>query len=250
MPRISKKPRVRNGFLARGIESLSRSEAFHKSGRWAKKPKEWKAIPKTQRPNPNAPKVKPLGGKVESTRVVKPRRTPKVYPVDAPKKRLPSRKSHHHTPKVRKSLNSGTVVIILSGKFRGKRVVVLKALPSGLLLVTGPFQVNGVPLRRVNPAYVIATTTKLDLSGFTLDAKFNDAYFAKSKSKEKKKAQSEDQYFSTEKKKKEIKPERKEDQKIVDKALIEIVDKTEHLRAYLSARFSLTRHQYPHLLKF
>jgi len=249
MPRISKKPRVRNGFLARGIESLSRSEAFHKSGRWAKKPNEWKITPKTQRPNPNAPKVKPLRGKVESTRVVKPR-TPKFYPVDKPKKKLPSRKSHHHAPKVRKSLRPGTVVIVLSGKFRGKRVVLLKTLPSGLLLVTGPFQVNGVPLRRVNPAYVIATATKLDLSGFTLDAKFNDAYFAKSKSKEKKKAHSEDQYFSTEKKKKEIKPERKEDQKTVDKTLIGIVDKIEHLRSYLSARFSLTRHQYPHLLKF
>merc|ERR1712006_34869 len=90
----------------------------------------------------------------------------------------------------------GTVLILLAGRFRGKRVVFLKQLASGMLLVTGPYGINGVPLRRVNQAYVIATKTKLDISGVTVDGKFNDAYFRRPVKVAKKKT--EDEFFASE----------------------------------------------------
>jgi len=79
-------------------------------------------------------------------------------------------KRKRNTPKPsagRKSITPGTVVILLSGAHRGRRAVVLKSLPSGNVLVTGPYAINGVPLKRVNPAYVIATSTKVPLDGVT-----------------------------------------------------------------------------------
>merc|ERR1712199_78532 len=70
---------------------------------------------------------------------------PRYYPAEDIKGKLG--KKHHNTSKqtkLRSTITPGTVVILLSG----------------LMLITGPYKINGVPLRRVPQSYVIATQTK------------------------------------------------------------------------------------------
>lgn len=149
--------------------------------------------------------------------------------------------------KLRASLVPGTVLILLAGRFRGKRVVYLKSLDDNTLLVSGPFKVNGVPLRRVNARYVIATLTKINVAGVDV-SKFNAAYFGREKVNRSKK--SEAAFFDENAPKKEIKAERVADQKAVDASLLSEIKKTPLLKQYLSASFSLKTGDKPHLLKF
>ncbi|KAF1990742.1 60S ribosomal protein L6 [Aulographum hederae CBS 113979] len=154
--------------------------------------------------------------------------------------------------KYRSSLQPGTVLILLAGRFRGKRVVLLKQLSGGVLLVTGPFKINGVPLRRVNAAYVIATSTKVDLKGIddkTIDKVSGDSYFAREKRDKK---TGEEAFFKQGEKaeKKEIDSSRVEDQKAVDKALLASIKKVDSLGPYLASSFSLRKGQKPHAMVF
>lgn len=58
--------------------------------------------------------------------------------------------------------------------------------------MTGPFKANGVPLRRVNARYVIATSQKVDLSGVdskVLDKVSVEGYFSRGKAEQKKKGE-------------------------------------------------------------
>jgi len=111
------------------------------------------------------------------------RYVPSVY------KRRPKRhtKSFDFPTRLRKSLTPGTVCIVLSGRYAGKRVVYLKQLKTGLCVVTGPFKLNGVPLRRINQCYLIATTTKVDFSGVSVPSDVDDKFFTRDVVKSEKK---------------------------------------------------------------
>merc|ERR1712199_131684 len=110
----------------------------------------------------------------------------RYYPAEDVKKKLGN---HHNTTKqtkLRANITPGPVLILLAGHFKGQRVVFLKQLDSGLLLITGPYSINGVPLRRVPQSYVISTQTKIDISGVTIPGEVNDEMFKKAVTKKKK----------------------------------------------------------------
>ncbi|RWR82847.1 60S ribosomal protein L6 [Cinnamomum micranthum f. kanehirae] len=222
----------RNPNLIRGVGKFSRSKMYHKRGLWAIKAKNGGVFPRHD-PKPSAPKPQ--------------EKPPKFYPADDVKKPILNHRKHKPT-KLRASITPGTVLIILAGRFMGKRVVFLKQLPSGLLLVTGPFKVNGVPLRRVNQAYVIATSTKVDISCVDVE-KFDDKYFTKERKKKQKKGEGE--FFEAEKEETKALPqEKKDDQKAIDSQLLKSIEAVPELKAYLAARFSLRSGMKPHELVF
>jgi len=171
----------------------------------------------------------------------------KWYPAEDEPVNKKVRKTQKPTT-LRPSLKPGAVLIILAGRFRGKRVVYLKPLSGGVILVTGPFKLNGVPLRRVNSRYVIATSTIVDISGIDLE-KFDEKYFAKDKEAKKSK---EEKFFEAGKKpeKKPVPEVRKADQKEIDAAVTKAIKQTPHLSAYISSTFSLSKGDRPHLMKF
>lgn len=224
MPKV-RKSGSRNRALSRGINAFSKAQMARKTGKWRF----------TGSKQAKAPKAAAAEAKA-----------PKYYPADDVPYPL-TRRFTPGTAKLRASITPGTVCILLSGRHRGKRVVFLNQLPSGLLLVTGPYKVNGVPLRRVNQRYVIATSTKVDVSGVAVPDTVNDAFF-KRPAAPKKSAGTEGEFFATEDGAVEIAAERKELQKSVDASILKGLDAT--LKKYLGAKFSLTNGQAPHTMKF
>jgi len=233
---------TRNPEIRRGVRKYSRSASYKKSGRFAKKATEWKNVEKKAKPV--ATKEKTFGN---GKRTIAPKAT-RYYPAEDVPRPLKSKKAAPKPAQLRAAITPGTVLILLAGRFRGRRVVFLNQLPSGLLLVTGPYKRNGVPTRRVNQAYVIATSTKVDVTGVDTK-KYTDDYFRRPQKKvvEKK----EEEFFTKkEEKKNVIDPKRAEDQKALDTALIAKIKAVPLLSAYLKSLFTLRKGQFPHELKF
>ena len=151
------------------------------------------------------------------------------------------KKTHISAP-----LTPGQVVILLSGRFRGRRVVFLKNLDSNLLLVTGPYKYNGVPLKRVNAAYVLPTNTKLKVDGKVADKINNDFFKRVEVAREKK----EDFFVEDKVKKERVTKERSAAQNEVDTAVKKAVDEVPMMKEYLRNRFALKDGDKPHLMKF
>jgi len=231
-------------FLAPGVPKRNRSTNYHRKGLWTRKGK-----PGVQKPaaaSTTKTVVKDFGKKKPGKRTVITPKAPRFYPAEDTQQPTYSR-SKHNPPKIRKSLKPGAVVILLAGKFRGRRAVLLKTLPSGLAVVTGPYKINGVPIKRVDPAYLIVTSTCVDIGG-DLGLKLNDDYFKRPKDSQA--AKPANVLEGEAAKKKEIAQSRKDDQVKVDKLVLAAVKKQKFLKPYLASRFTLSYGQFPHSLKF
>ena len=198
--------------------------------------------------------VKKIGGENNggTRKVLVGKRKKTWYPTeDPPKKRTGRHTYKKHKRTIKKGIEPGRVVIVLSGRHRGKRVVVLKVLQSGLLLVTGPYIINKCPIRRLHQMYTIVTSTKVDLSSVKIPEHVNDKYFKKPKQQKKKKGDGD--IFESKPESYKPSAERKKDQKEVDKQVLASIAKNPEKRLllkYLSSYFKISKGVYPHKRKF
>jgi large subunit ribosomal protein L6e len=167
------------------------------------------------------------------------------YPTSDDKQKFSRRVKQVRTPRLRKDIQPGQVLILLSGRFRGRRVVFVKSLESGLLLVTGPYKFNGVPLKRVNQAYVIATKTRVNLSKIPGLELINDTFFARVN------VNRGNNFFEEPKTKRErVSESRRNAQNTVDTEVAKAVRTVPQLKEYLQNRFALKNGDKPHLMSF
>jgi large subunit ribosomal protein L6e len=173
------------------------------------------------------------------------KQTKNWYPTSDEKQKFKRTTRKPRQAKLSKNIQPGQVLILLSGRFRGRRVIFLKQLQSGLLLVTGPYKVNGVPLKRVNQAYCLPTKTKVNLTSLPgLDKVTDDLFTTRVNVKRA-------SFFEDPAKKKErITDDRRNAQTQVDTELLKAVRQVPQLKEYLQNRFALKNGQRPHLMDF
>lgn len=242
----------RNYEVSAGILRFSKSRMYHKKALY-KKIKHGKREPKKAEKKETF-KKKELGGKNGGFRMVRTKKAPQFYHPEGctkPRNRRSSQKLGRNAPKLRSSITPGTVCILLAGRHKGKRVIFLKQLQSGLQLVTGPFKINGCPLRRMQQSFVIATSTKIDVS--PVASHLDDNYFRRIRLTGSSGKKKDEDIFATTKEKYEVTEQRKKDQLEVDSMVMEGIKKnpeTVAMKKYLGATFGLRHGMLPHELKF
>ncbi|ETN58373.1 60S ribosomal protein L6 [Anopheles darlingi] len=243
---------IKNYFLADGVRRFAPGKLHQRRKMFQLKNVKSK---KTVKPKVAITVVKKIGGaKNGGERTVLLKKNKRSMPTKRYVKKRPARSCfRNHKRNTRRTLRKGKVLILVAGRHKGKRVVLLKVLSSGLLLVTGPFEVNACPLRRISQNYVIATKTSVDLKSFEVPKHINDRYFRRVLEKKKKDPRVERDIFA----KKEFKyvpsEQRKADQKEVDAAVLKAIKGHKEgptVLRYLKSMFSLRSNQYPHRMRF
>merc|ERR1711962_815053 len=123
--RIKMAHAARNVKINGGIMRFSRSKMYHKKA----------AFVKTKAAAKAGTVTKEIGGeKNGEKRVVQLQKMPRSLPTQSRKQRKASNKKpfSQHNRKLRSTITPGTVLILLAGAHKGKRVVFLKQLASGL----------------------------------------------------------------------------------------------------------------------
>lgn len=240
----------KNKALACGIMRYSKSQNFKRRASYRFIGKKTEAAAK---PKKVLTVTKKIGGASNGgQRVVKLVKPKAYYPTKPRVANRPTKQVFkNHARNTRKAMTPGRVLIMLAGRHQAKRVVLLKVLKSGLLLVSGPFFLNGCPMRRVSQRYVIATRTHIDLGKFKVPEHINDKYFKRQVAKKQKAGEGE--IFATKKASYELAEQRKADQKVVDKEVREAIRKRKdkgQMYQYLKALFRLKSSQFPHRMQF
>jgi large subunit ribosomal protein L6e len=242
----------KNRELASGVLRWSRFHVAKQNSYRIKNAKKSKAE-KVKKPKVAITVVKKINGaKNGGERVVLLKKNTASYATKAKVTKRPTKNYFKkHTRYTRRTLVPGKVLILLAGKHKGKRVILMKVLQSGLLLVNGPFCLNSCPLRRISQRYVIATKTRVNLKGVKIPEHLNDTYFKRASKKRARKtegdifAKKEEKYVPSE--------QRKKDQVEVDKLVKAAIKKSRSGRLigkYLKSQFALKSHQFPHRMRF
>lgn len=125
--------------------------------------------------------------------------------------------------KEKKVIEKGSILILIGNKFNGKKCILLKYSKKGALIVSGPYSINGIPLRRINFKYAIQTDIKIDILG--LNTQFlSDKYFDFLKESDK---------LNSSMQKQKIISLHRIRQKVIDKYLEREIKKNFFLKCYL-----------------